>query len=61
MLWAPNGGVKIENEVVFEGSIVSGKDAKVEDGPRLTHYLDFSSEVYTYFKGNYLISQWIEK
>ena len=60
MLWAPNGGVRIEDEVILYGSVVSGGDIKIEDGPRLTYDLDFSSEIYTYFKGNYLITIWSE-
>jgi len=60
MLWAPDGGVKIENEVILYGSVVSGGDIKIEDGPGLTHYLDFNPEIYAYFKGNYLITSWSE-
>ncbi len=60
MLWAPNGEVKIEDEVILYGSVVSGGDIKIEDGPRLIYYLGFGPEIYTYFKGNYLITIWSE-
>lgn len=60
MLWAPNGEVEIKDEVILYGSVVSGGDNEIKEGSRLTHYLDFSPEIYAYFKGNYLITSWSE-
>ncbi len=56
-----SGGIEIkENSTIYGFVISSGSQGIEVKSSEITHDLGFGPEIYTYFKGNYLITIWSE-